>query len=176
MKKKLLLSLFIVMALFMITGCEKNSSTTKKASSSNKIYECEYTNKDSSKQLITKKGIEVNKKGEPVYYHYTFGYSNIDSKEKYDSMCNELKEVNNNDQVAAHKDSVKIETICNEKNGYEVYMVVRYDAKKLEGDEAFKEIDEHVKKYTKKDGTFDKDSWKKQFTTDDNEGKYTCNY
>ena len=175
MKKKILLSLFVVVALFMLTGCE-SKNTTKKASSSNKIYECEYTKEDSNKQLITKKGIEVNKKGEPVYYHYTYGYSNIDDEEKYKTMCNELKEVEKNDKVKAHKDSVEIEATCDEKNNYEVYMVVRYDMKKLNGDEDFKDIDEHVKKYTKEDGTFDKDSWKEQFTKDTNEGKYTCNF
>ena len=47
MKKKILLSLFVVVALFMLTGCE-SKNTTKKASSSNKIYECEYTKEDSN--------------------------------------------------------------------------------------------------------------------------------
>jgi hypothetical protein len=161
----------------MLMGCESKSKfTTDKVSKGNKIYECEYTKEDSNKQLINKKGMEVNKKGEPVYYHYTYGYSNIDDEEKYKTMCNQLDEVKKNDKVKAHKDSVNIETVCDKTKNYEVYMKVRYDVNKLKGDEDFKDIDEHVKKYTKEDGTFDKDSWKELFFTDVNDGKYTCNF
>ena len=164
--KKIVTYIFIITSLFIITGC-----------SGNKMYECKYTKKDTDRQTISKIDVEVDSKGKPIYYHYTYGFSNLGNKNgKYKTMCDDLETVKKNKKVTAHKDSVSIETVCNEKNNYQVYMIVKYDLAKLKGDKDFSEIVKNIQKYTKKDGTFDKDSWKESFNKDYKKGKYKCDF
>ena len=47
MKKKIILSLLVIVALFTITGCGK-SDETKETKSKNKTYECRYSKDDTA--------------------------------------------------------------------------------------------------------------------------------
>ncbi len=47
MKRKILLSLIVIVALFTITGCGK-SDETKETKSKNKTYECRYSKDDTA--------------------------------------------------------------------------------------------------------------------------------
>lgn len=169
MKKKIALFITLFVIVLTLTGCGVGE---------NKKYTCEYTKKsDDDLQVIDKRTMEVNSKGELVKYYVKYGYSNYGKdQEKYKKHCDEMKSVPKNDKVAKNADVVKVDVGCDKDNNYQVYMYAEYDVTKLEGNETYKDIYEMIKENTKKDGTFDQKEWKKQFFKDYNKGKYTCDF
>ena len=169
MKKKIALFITLFVIVLTLTGCGVGG---------NKKYTCEYTKKsDDDLQVIDKRTMEVNSKGELVKYYVKYGYSNYGKdQEKYKKHCDEMKSVPKNDKVAKNADVVKVDVFCDKDNNYEVYMYAEYDISKLKDAEDYKDIYEMIQNNTDKDGKFKQKEWKKQFFKDYNKGKYTCDF
>ncbi len=79
MKKKLLLSLLIVLALFVITGCGKSDS---KGSSSDNLHKLEFVDMryNEPKNYSKKEPIEDDNKSIGLYYYKNTSLANVDSE------------------------------------------------------------------------------------------------
>ena len=177
MKKKIFLSLLVLVMLFTITGCGSKGNI---ANSNNKIYECRY-NKDDNKEgkrYLTKYIIELNNKDEAEVYTLTTGFSNYGSKtEGYTEFCNGLKDNKQKNLLEKYKDSVSMKVVCNEENNYQAYVSKTYQIKKIKNIDEFSSVYKFLSTYIKDDGTFDLDSWKNYFNTDSlKSGNYLCNF
>lgn len=172
MKYKLYIVLLIIVGIFTITACQN-----KEESLNNKKYKCEYTKKEDGLQTISKRIIEVNEDEKPVYYTYTYGYSNYGKKtNEYKSFCNSLKNAINGKEYVDNKDIVTAKVVCNKKNHYQAYLTLKYDVEKLLKSKKLPEIKKYIEYYTNKNKTFKKDEWKNTFYEDENIGKFECNY
>ena len=178
MKKRILLSIFVLIAVFVVTGC--NKSNNKLSKSSYKSYECRYSKDDNidSKRYLTKYIVELNDKNEAEVYSLITGFSNYGSKtEGYNDFCNGLKNNIQKDLLEKYKDAVSMKIVCDEKNNYEAYVLKEYQVKKIKDIEELKSVYKFIETYIKSDGTFDLDAWKNYFNTDSlKAGNYTCNF
>ena len=178
MKKKILLSLFIFLSLFIITGCESKISNSKK--SNYKSYECRYSKDDNAegKRYLTKYIIELNDKNEAEVYTLITGFSNYGSKtDGYNEFCNGLKDNLQKDLLEKYKDSIAMKIVCDEENNYQAYTLKEYQVKKIKDIDDLSSIYKFLEPYIKDDGTFDLDAWKEYFNTDSlKAGNYTCDF
>ena len=179
MKKKIILSLLVIVALFTITGCGK-SDETKETKSKNKTYECRYSKDDTAeeKRYLTKYLIELNDKNEAEVYTLITGFSNYGSEtDGYKEYCNGLKDNKQKDLLEKYKDIVDMKVVCDSKNNYEAYVLKEYQVKKIKDIDDFNSIYKFLEPYIKEDGTFDLKSWKNYFNTDSlKAGKYSCDF
>ena len=179
MKKKILVSLFVIIALFIITGCNKKDNN-KKLNSKNKTYECRYSKDDNTegKRYLTKYQISLNDKNELEVYTLITGFSNYGSEtDGYKEFCNGLKDNKQNDLLEKYKDSVNMKVVCDSKNNYEAYVVKEYKVKKIKDIDDFSNVYKSLATYIKDDGTFDLEGWKNYFNTDSlKAGNYTCDF
>ena len=179
MKKKMILSLLVIVALFVITGCE-DSDKNKTIKSNNKTYECRYSKDDNAegKRYLTKYIIELNDKNEAEVYTLITGFSNYGSEtEGYQEYCKGLKDNLQKDLLEKYKEAVSMKIVCDEKNNYEVYALKEYKVKKIKDIDELSSIYKFLETYFKEDGTFDLEAWKNYFDTDSlKAGNYTCNY
>lgn len=181
MKKKILLSLIIVVALFTITGCGNSENKQNgNSSSKNKTYECRYSKDDDAegKRYLTKYLIELNDKNEAEVYTLITGFSNYGSEtDGYKEYCNGLKDNKQKDLLEKYKDIVDMKVVCDSKNNYEAYVLKEYQVKKIKDIDDFNSIYKFLEPYIKEDGTFDLESWKNYFNTDSlKAGKYSCDF
>ena len=178
MKKKIFLSLLVIVAVFTITGCDKSDIVTKK--SGYKTYECRYSKDDNAegKRYLTKHIIELNNKDEAEVYRVIAGFTNYGSEtEGYTEFCNGLKNNNQNDLLEKYKDSVSMKVVCNKENNYQAYIVKEYKIKKIKDISDFSTIYKFLEPYIKEDGSFDLDAWKNYFNTDSlKAGNYSCDF
>ena len=179
MKKKLFLSLLILVVLFTITGCGK-SSDSMVAKSKNKTYECRYSKDDNAdgKRYLTKYIIELNNKKEAEVFTLISGFSNYGSEtDGYKEFCKGLKDNKQNALLEKYKDAVSMKVVCDEKNNYEAYAVKKYKIKKIKELNEFSRIYNSLEPYIKSDGTFDLEGWKNYFNTDSlKAGNYSCDF
>lgn len=181
MKKKVLLSLLVLVGLFTITGCGNSENKLNgNSSSKNKTYECKYSKDDDTegKRYLTKYIIELNDKNEAEVYTLITGFSNYGSEsDGYNKYCNGLKDNMPKDLLEKYKDVASVKVVCDEKNNYEAYVLKEYQIKKIKGIDDFSAIYKFLEPYIKDDGTFDLDSFKDYFNTDSlKKGNYTCNF
>ena len=176
MNKKIVLSIFILIALFTITGCG-NSNESR---SNNKTYECRYSKDDNTegKRYLTKYIVELNNKNELEVYTLISGFSNYGSEtDGYKEFCKGLEDNKQTDLLEKYKDVVSMKVVCDNKNNYEAYAQKEYKVKKIKDIEDFSSIYKSLEAYMKEDGTFDLDAWKNYFDTDSlKAGNYTCNF
>ena len=179
MKKKLVLSIFILISLLTITGCDKDNET-KNTKSKNNTYECRYSKDDNTegKRYLTKYIIELNNKKELEVYTLITGFSNYGSEtDGYKEFCNGLKENQQKDLLEKYKDVVSMKVVCDEKNNYEAYVIKEYKVQKIKDIEELSTIYKSLEPYMKEDGTFDLESWKNYFDTDSlKAGNYSCDF
>ena len=178
MKKKIFLSLLLIVAVFTITGCDKSDIVTKK--SGYKTYECRYSKDDNAegKRYLTKYIIELNDKNEAEVYTLITGFSNYGSEtDGYKEFCDGLKNNKQEDLLKKYKDVVSMKVVCDKENNYEAYVEKEYKVKKIKDIDEFSSINKYLSAFIKDDGTFDLDSWKNYFNTDSlKAGNYTCNF
>ena len=176
MKKKILLSILVLLALFIVTGCNGN----KIGKSNYKSYECRYSKDDNAegKRYLTKYIIELNDKNEAEVYTLISGFSNYGSKtDGYNEFCNGLKDNMQKDLLEKYKDAVSMKIVCDEKNNYEAYALKEYQVKKIKDIDELSSVYKSLETYIKEDGTFDLDAWKNYFNTDSlKAGNYSCNF
>ena len=175
MKKKILISILVILGLFTITGCGKAEETK-----SNKTYECRYSKEDNveGKRYLTKYKIELNDKNEAEVYTLITGFSNYGSEtDGYKDFCSSLKNSIQKDLLEKYKDSVAMKIVCDSENNYEVYALKEYQVKKIKDIEELSGVYKFLEPYIKKDGTFDLEGFKNYFNTDSlKKGNYTCDY
>ena len=169
MKKKIILSLLVIVALFGIVGCKGN----------NKVYTCKNKDNSDGKRYLTAYSIELNSKNEAVKYSLKDGFGNYgDNKDGFNSYCDGLKSAydKNKSTIEKYKDAVNMEVVCDDKK-MEAYYTISYNLDVTKDIEDYKKINEEVAKYNKDDGTFDLEAWKNYFNTDSlKAGNYTCDF
>ncbi len=179
MKKKILFSLFVIVALFTITGCG-NSNESGGSKSGYKTYECRYSKDDNAegKRYLTKYQIALNDKNELEVYTLISGFSNYGSEtDGYKEFCKGLKDNKQTDLLEKYKDAVAFKVVCDEKNNYEAYALKEYQVKKIKDIEDFSSVYKSIAAYIKEDETFDLEAWKNYFATDSlKAGNYTCDF
>ena len=171
MKKKILLSLLIVVALFTITGCgnKEEKSNNNGPTSNNKTYKCEYSVKNDGMQTIDEYIIELDSNRKAVTYSQITGYENA-SDSFYKSFCDGIKAKEEN------HDYLKMTATCDDSSKKAISTKV-YSVSKIRDMSEFSKINEFLNNFTKEDGTFDLDAFKNYFNTDSlKAGKYTCNF
>ena len=186
MKRKMILSLFILLTVCVITGCDKEktevSNNIEEKKTSNKTYECRYSKDDNAegKRYLTKYTMELNDKNEAEVLTIITGFSNYGSETQgYKEYCDGLEKSYNNSKTLLdkYKDTVDMKIVCDEKNNYEAYAVKEYKVKKIKDLNEFSAVYKSIRPYIKSDGTFDLEAWKKYFDTDSlKAGNYTCNF
>ena len=180
MKKKVLLSLLLILTLIIVTGCGKSDETKETTTSKNKTYECRYNKDDNAegKRYLTRFLVELNDKNEAEVYTVISGYSNYGSEtDGYKEFCNGLKDNKQTDLLEKYKDAVSMKVVCDEKNNYEAYTLKEYKVKKIKDIADFSAVYKSIEKYMKEDGTFDLDAWKNYFNTDSlKAGNYSCDF
>ena len=178
MKKKTILSILIIVALFTITGCGNNNETNSK--SNYKSYECRYNkdDNDEGKRYLTKYIIGLNDKNEAEVFTLISGFYNYGSKtEGYNEFCDGLQNNNSKNLLEKYKDAVDMKIVCDENNNYQAYAQKEYQVKKIKEINEFSAIYKSLEPYIKSDGTFDLEAWKNYFNTDSlKKGNYTCNF
>ena len=161
MKKKLLLSLFIIVALFTITGCEKKVEIDDKITS---LSGPTCTQKNSYQTLEYIADIQ-NDELKAIDIKTTFEYTDAD---KYKSTCDNNKKEEK--EVNAKNIYVKYRVTCDEKK-QTVSIEKIYDTEKSMAEPSIKNMLSYVYKYIKDDGKFDLEGWKESNIKDG----FSCN-
>ena len=178
MKKKLILSLLVMISLLIVTACTNND--TKDIKINYKSYECRYNKDDNTegKRYLTKYIIELNDKNEAEVYTLISGFSNYGSEtDGYNEFCNGLNNNSQNNLLEKYKDAVSMKVVCDEKNNYEAYAIKEYKIKKIKDLNEFSSIYRFLSPYINDDGTFNLEGWKNYFNTDSlKAGNYSCDF
>lgn len=163
------LFILVLISLFILSGCSMFNK--------NKVYTCERTFKDEGTQTIAKYTYELDKNGKPVRYTIVAGYQyKEDNKDSYNKMCDGLKDGLKDERLEKYKDVATLQVFCEEKT-LKAYVIKDYKVEEIRKFEDFNGIVSGIDKYTKEDGTFNLEEWKKYFTEGQyNKGKYECNY
>ena len=154
MKNKVFLSLLIIIALFTITGCKKNSNEGESVA---KGPSC----KKENLEYVT---VLDNDELKSFNIISTYEYDNIDSLK---TSCNNNKKEESS--VNAKNIYVKYKVTCDEKNK-KMTIEKDYDVKKSLNESSIKNMLSYVFKYIKDDNKFDLDGWKQSNIKDG----FTC--
>lgn len=171
MKKKILLSILILIGLVTITGCGNNEKklNNNESITKNKTYKCEYSVKNDGMQTIDEYIIELDSSDKVVTYSQITGYENATDK-FYKDFCDGIKA-----KEESH-DYFKFTAECDNSKNKAISTKV-YDISKISEMSEFSGINTFLNRFTKEDGTFDLDEFKNYFDTDSlKTGKYTCDF
>ena len=157
MMKKLIISLFVLVTVFALTGCTNSSKENNKKNSLVSGTSCKKELDKLSLEYITE--IE-NEKLKSIDIVSTYIYDTVDAM-KISCDSNKTEE----QQVNAKNIYVKYQVTCDEEKK-SVVIEKLYDTEKSMAEPSIKEMLSYIYDYIGSDGKFDLDGWKEDNTKD----------